>query len=84
MPCDVLGLESGWQSHSYSCSYRWDEVRFPDHAALLQGLKKQNYRINLWEHAFVHPTAEIYDGLIPYSGNYDGYGRPDRQLCLYG
>lgn len=74
MPCDVLGLEPGWQSHSYSCSYQWDKVRFPDHAALLQGLKKQHYKVNLWEHVFVHPTADIYDELLPYSGDYEVWG----------
>ena len=24
MPCDILGLEPGWHSHSYSCSYTWN------------------------------------------------------------
>ncbi|HEV2131167.1 MAG TPA: hypothetical protein VGR27_08690, partial [Longimicrobiaceae bacterium] len=29
IPCDVLGLEPGWQTRAYSCSFVWSE-RFPD------------------------------------------------------
>ena len=29
IPCDVLGLEPGWQTATYSCSYRWSDDRFP-------------------------------------------------------
>jgi alpha-D-xyloside xylohydrolase len=28
IPCDVLGLEPGWQTHAYSCSYVWSK-KFP-------------------------------------------------------
>jgi len=31
IPCDVLGLEPGWQTATYSCSYRWSDDRFPRH-----------------------------------------------------
>lgn len=24
IPCDVVGLEPGWQSHAYSCTFSWD------------------------------------------------------------
>ncbi len=29
IPCDVIGLEPGWQTHAYSCSFAWDSARFP-------------------------------------------------------
>lgn len=35
LPCDILGLEPGWQSRSYSCSYVWSE-RFPHHREMLK------------------------------------------------
>jgi len=25
IPCDIIGLEPGWQSKAYSCSYLWNE-----------------------------------------------------------
>lgn len=69
IPCDVLGLEPHWQTHSYSCSYVWSS-NFPNPAQMLVDLKDNHFRVNLWEHAFVHPTAPFHDALIPYSGDY--------------
>lgn len=71
MPVDVFGLEPGWHSHSYSCSYKWDEIRFPDPDKMLVDLNRMNYKVNLWEHLFVHPTADFYDDLMEYSGDYE-------------
>ncbi|MCF6332035.1 MAG: glycoside hydrolase family 31 protein [Draconibacterium sp.] len=73
IPCDVLGLEPGWQSKSYSCSYVWGKG-FPDPAKMLSDFKKDHFKVNLWEHAFVHPTSPIYKDLLPYSGDYEVWG----------
>ena len=70
IPCDVLGLEPHWQSHAYSCTYAWDD-RFPDPAKMIKNLKDEHFRVNLWEHAFVHPKSPIYKDLLPYSGDYE-------------
>ncbi len=70
IPCDVIGLEPGWQSHSYSCSYVWSD-KFPDPRGMLSTLKDSNYRVNLWEHAFTHPTSPIHKPLLPFSGDYE-------------
>jgi alpha-D-xyloside xylohydrolase len=70
IPCDVLGLEPHWQSHSYSCTYVWSDL-FPDPKQMIKDLKNEHFRINLWEHAFVHPTSPIYSDLLPYSGDYE-------------
>lgn len=74
IPCDVLGLEPGWQTTAYSCSYRWSEERFPDHKGMLKQLKEKGYRVNLWEHAYVHPTSPIYQAMEPYSGDFLVWG----------
>jgi len=70
IPCDVLGLEPGWQSHSYSCSFAWSDD-FPDAATMLSRLKDAAYKVNLWEHAFTHPSSPIYKPLYEHSGNYE-------------
>lgn len=69
MPCDVLGLEPGWQTKAYSCSYLWNSGSFPDPDAMIAELRRQHFEINLWEHAFVHPTSPIFDALRPVSGD---------------
>jgi alpha-D-xyloside xylohydrolase len=73
IPCDVLGLEPGWQTHAYSCSYVWSS-KFPAPALMLQELAKQHFRLNLWEHAFVHPSSPIYQALLPHSADYEVWG----------
>jgi alpha-D-xyloside xylohydrolase len=73
IPCDVIGLEPHWQSHSYSSSYVWGP-RFPQPAAMLQVLTAQHYRLNLWEQAFVHPTSPIYQALLPHAGDFEVWG----------
>jgi alpha-D-xyloside xylohydrolase len=69
IPCDVLGLEPGWQTQAYSCSYVWS-ARFPDPRAMTTSLADQHYRVNLWEHAFTHPSSPIHAALAPFSGDY--------------
>ena len=73
IPCDILGLEPGWHSHSYSCSYVWSE-RFPNPKEMISELNSRGFHVNLWEHAFCHPTAPIYNDMIPYSGDYPVWG----------
>ncbi len=70
IPCDIIGLEPGWQSHAYSCSYVWDKGRFPTPEATVETLRKDGFHVNLWEHAFVNPASPVYDELLHYSGEY--------------
>jgi alpha-D-xyloside xylohydrolase len=74
IPMDVIGLEPGWHTHSYSCTYAWNKALFPKPDEMLQTLKKQNYRVNLWEHVFVHPSSELYERLKNHSGDYEVWG----------
>lgn len=70
MPMDVMGIEPGWHSHSYSCTYEWSYL-FPNHQKMIDELNRRGYRINLWEHIFVYPAAPFYEKLLDYSGDYE-------------
>src|SRR3954447_3219828 len=74
IPCDVLGLEPGWQTHSYSCSFAWDPTRFPDPKTFVQDLGQQQFKVNLWEHAFTHPSSPLFEPLRTNSGDYGVWG----------
>ena len=88
IPCDVLGLEPGWQTHAYSCSFAWELTRFPDPKGFLAAARGLDYRVNLWEHAFTHPSSPIFSALVPHAGNYavwqglvpDFAGEPARKI----
>lgn len=69
IPCDVIGLEPGWHTAAYSCSYVWSD-RFPHHRQMIQDLKQQGFKVNLWEHAYVNPAAPFYEKMKPYAGDY--------------
>lgn len=74
IPCDVLGLEPGWQTHAYSCSFVWDANRFPSPAALLRDTAGLNFKVNLWEHAFTYPSSPLFTPLRAHSGDYGVWG----------
>lgn len=70
MPMDVLGVEPGWHSHSYACTYDWSYL-FPKPQEMIDRARAQGYQLNLWEHAFVYPAASIYEAMTPHSGDYE-------------
>lgn len=71
IPCDIIGLEPGWQTNTYSCSYMWDEERYPNYKEMVEYLKANDFHINLWEHAFVNAASPIYKDMHDYSGDYE-------------
>lgn len=74
IPCDMLGLEPGWQSRAYSCSLVWDKKRFPSHEAVVTDLNRQGFKINLWEHAYINPESPLFAPLKPRSGDFLVWG----------
>jgi len=65
IPLHIIGLEPGWQTHTYACSYRWSG-RYPDPEGFLREMRKRNLHVNLWQHAFTHPTAPFYNEIAPH------------------
>ncbi len=74
LPCDVWGVEPGWQTKSYSCSFVWNTNRFPDPDEFIKKMHDMGFRLNFWEHAFTHPSSPMYRELQPWSGNYLVWG----------
>ncbi len=71
IPCDTIGLEPGWQSAAYSCTYIWNQENFPHAKETVDYLRSKGYHINLWEHAYVKPTSPLYEPLYDLSGDYE-------------
>jgi alpha-D-xyloside xylohydrolase len=74
IPCDVIGLEAGWQTHAYSCTFVWNHARFPDPAGFVRSAEGLGYKVNLWEHAFTHPASPLYPQLAQHSGDFGVFG----------
>jgi alpha-D-xyloside xylohydrolase len=70
IPCDIFGLEPGWQTASYSCSFLWNHKNFPNPDSFISKMDSAHFKINLWEHAYTHPTSPIFLRIAPYSADY--------------
>lgn len=73
-PLDVIGLEPGWQSKSYPCSFSWDSTRFPEHKKFIDQLSAMNVRVNIWTNPYVSPESPLYKPLMPYTGSHTVWG----------
>jgi alpha-D-xyloside xylohydrolase len=74
IPCDVVGLEPGWQTHAYSCSFVWHKERFPDPAEFVKEMHARDLHVNLWEHAFIHPSSPMFPAMLKLSGDKGVWG----------
>lgn len=65
-PLDFIGLEPGWQSKSYPCTFEWDSKRFPNPEAFVSKMKDKGIRLNLWTNPYVAPQSPIYKEIKPF------------------
>lgn len=69
-PLDFIGLEPGWQSKSYPCTFVWDSTRFPRPAAFVREMLDRGIRLNLWLNPYLSPASPLYPQLRPLSGSH--------------
>ncbi len=69
-PLDVVGLEPGWHSKSYPCTFEWDKTRYPNPAGFAESIKKQGIRLNLWMNPYISPDGILYPKLLPFAGTH--------------
>lgn len=69
-PLDFIGVEPGWQSMAYPCTFEWDKTRFPAPQAFIDSLSHQGIRANLWLNPYVSPVGTLYPKLKPLSGSH--------------
>ncbi len=66
-PLDFMGLEPGWQSKAYPCTFEWDKNRYPAPATFIKEMKDKGVRVNLWTNPYISPSSSIYKALYPLS-----------------
>ncbi|TDW96958.1 alpha-D-xyloside xylohydrolase [Dinghuibacter silviterrae] len=74
IPCTTYGLEPGWQSRAYSCSFVWNQQRFPEPAKFINKMDSLHYHLNLWEHAYTNPVSPLFKPLKGKAGDYMVWG----------
>lgn len=69
-PLSVIGLEPGWMSKSYPCTYQWNKTRFPNPQPFVEKMEEKGIKINLWMNPGVSPETEIIDAIRPYTATH--------------
>jgi alpha-glucosidase (family GH31 glycosyl hydrolase) len=69
-PLDVIGLEPGWHSKSYPCTFAWDSGRFPAPEEFINQMEKEGIKINLWMNPYLSPDSPVYEKMRPYTGSH--------------
>lgn len=60
-PCDVIHLDTGWFKTDWLCEWKFNEERFPNPKAFVQGLLKKGFKVSLWQLPYVAEDAEQID-----------------------
>lgn len=69
-PLDFIGLEPGWQSKAYPCTFEWDKTRFANPAGFVKHMLDKGVRINLWTNPYVSAESGVYKEMYPVSGSH--------------
>jgi alpha-glucosidase (family GH31 glycosyl hydrolase) len=69
-PLSVIGLEPGWMTASYPCTYEWDKSRFPDPVSFVNKLQSQHIQTNVWMNPGVSPSSSVYKQIEPYTASH--------------
>lgn len=69
-PLDFIGLEPGWQSKSYPCTFEWDKTRFPDPAGFVKAMKEKGIRLNLWTNPYISPNSPMFEKIEAFTGSH--------------
>jgi alpha-D-xyloside xylohydrolase len=60
-PCDVIHLDTGWFKTDWLCEWKFNDERFPDPKKFIADLKKDGYRVSLWQLPYISYNAEQYE-----------------------
>lgn len=69
-PLSVIGLEPGWHTKAYPCTYEWDKSRFPDAPGFVKEMLDKGIELNLWMNPYVSKHSEVYNKVKPYTGSH--------------
>ncbi len=55
IPADVLHLDTAWFQEDWNCDLRFSKDRFADPEHHIAQLRKQGFRVSLWQYNFIPP-----------------------------
>ncbi len=64
IPCDVIHLDTGWFETDWRCDYQFSTTRFKDPQKMIADLKRDGFRISLWQLPYFVPQNSLFNELI--------------------
>jgi alpha-D-xyloside xylohydrolase len=64
VPADVIHLDTGWFETDWRSNYQFSKSRFKDPAKMISDLKKQGFRVSLWQYTYFTPKNELYPEIV--------------------
>jgi alpha-D-xyloside xylohydrolase len=64
IPSDVIHIDTGWFETDWQCNYKFSPSRFPDPAKMIADLRRQGFRISLWQLPYFTSKNELYKEII--------------------
>ncbi|MGD0382970.1 MAG: alpha-xylosidase [Thermoguttaceae bacterium] len=84
IPSDVIHLDTGWFETDWRCDYEFSKSRFKDPQKMIADLKKDGFRISLWQLPYFVPKNKLFPEIIAkglYVRDAKG-GLPDEDAIL--
>jgi alpha-D-xyloside xylohydrolase len=61
IPCDVIHLDPQWMGAQENwCNLSWDTAAFPEPAEMIENLRREGFRVCLWENPYVPRGSDLY------------------------
>ncbi len=60
IPADVIHLDTGWFETEWRGDYRFSKTRFPDPARMIADLRRDGFRVSVWQYTYFTPKNELY------------------------
>jgi len=64
IPCDVIHLDTGWFETDWRCDYEFSRNRFPNPEGMIADLRKQGFRISVWQLPYFTPQNRLFSELV--------------------
>jgi alpha-D-xyloside xylohydrolase len=64
IPSDVIHLDTGWFETDWRCDYEFSKTRFQDPARMIADLKKDGFRISLWQLPYFVPKNRLFPEIL--------------------
>jgi alpha-D-xyloside xylohydrolase len=64
IPSDVIHLDTGWFETEWRSNFQFSRTRFRDPARMIADLRRQGFRVGLWQYTYFTPKNELFGEIV--------------------